>query len=273
MSCQRLKTATAASMHKPSNASESHRYRDCQSKCFLPRKTARRKIKKKKEKRSQLSAECQRPMSDAAFRTLAKVTVNKNEGHKIRHQSFDLWCSTTAAVRQWAARAGDKPDPKTLRVVKTYEAKMRKTNMTVFRCVIQLRLEKRVVTVGGGSALDRLWCGQTVSKSFNTIKTTIEHSLATCQNHIRPLTDNWHIDGKTRLQLKYCTARLSQEVKSARQMAPRVVTQEKAILLQIKVLTTIMRNGILMHQSFASMWLLWNGQERPTHFYNLDLYF
>lgn len=59
---------------------------------------------------------------------------------------------------------------KTLWVAKTYGAKMRKTNMTVFRCVIQLRREKRVFTVVGGSALDWLCCGQTVSKAFTAIK-------------------------------------------------------------------------------------------------------
>lgn len=36
----------------------------------------------------------------------------------------------------------------------------------------------------------------------------------------------------------------------------------------MKVLTTVKSNGTLMFQSLRCMWLLWNGQDGPAHFYN-----
>lgn len=115
---------------------------------------------------------------------------------------FHLGCSTIAAVRQWAAHAGNKWDPKKKknlqRVVGTYGAEMCKIDTAHFRGVIRVGRGKRLFTACCGNALDRLWCSQSLRSSFNTIikeKKTIARDLATCQNEtnhiVTQLTCPW----------------------------------------------------------------------------------
>lgn len=101
------------------------------------------------------------------------LAITENEGKK-ETKTFHWGCSTMAAVRQWAAHAGNKWDTKktkkktTQRVVGTYGPEMCKIDTPHFRGVIGGGWGERLFSVCCGRALGRLWCSQSLRSSFNT---------------------------------------------------------------------------------------------------------